>query len=103
MSGFHADGYEKSDVEVSKLWLAIAFPTIIIALGLVAVDQFQVLLFEKQYYEQVLDVEEPMAKEQRQKEMQTLQSYGVLDAKKGKYRLPVRRAMELMVQEQNEF
>lgn len=101
MSGFHADGYEKSDVVVSKLWLAIAIPTIVIALGIVAVDQFQIILFEKEYYNQVLNIDEPSSKIQRQKEMQILQNYGVIDAKQDKYRLPITRAMELLVQEQN--
>ncbi|MCB0272629.1 MAG: hypothetical protein KDD46_06425 [Bdellovibrionales bacterium] len=92
-------GYEKSDVNVKKVVVATVLPAIAIILCLIGLDQYMTIANEKTYYDHVLGVEDSTYKELVQKETETLNNYKVIDKQKGIVRLPIQRAMQLIVQE----
>ena len=92
-------GYEKRDVSAKKvLFWGIAGIIIIVVILVVLVEYF--LLVKEDYYHEI--VEKPRSEELmklRERENEELNSYKLLDEEKGVYRIPVERAMELVVDE----
>jgi len=92
-------GYEKRDVNVKKLVLWGIAGVIIIVISLVAVTEYFSYAKEDYYY---LAVEKPRSQELmelRERENRELNSYELLDKEKGIYRIPIKRAMELIAEE----
>ena len=96
MSDHHNSGYEKSDVHVPSVLVVVVLSAIAIIASLVVVDQYFVYSTERAYYERVLAVQSEELREMRAQESGQLNSYGVVDAKKGVYRLPIERAMKIV-------
>lgn len=99
MSTNHPTGYEKSDVNVKKVVIATVLPAVIIVACMIGLDQYMTFTKEDLYFDQVLNVEDKMYKELVQKETQALNNYKMLDKNKGVVRIPIARAMQLIVQE----
>lgn len=97
----HAMGYEKRDINTKKLFIAIFLLLAVVVICAVAVDQYFVLAKERIYERQVLKAENTELKELHQKEIETLTNYKLLDPAKGTVRIPIDRAMELLVLEKS--
>lgn len=91
--------YERSDVKVVGIGVAIAVGLLLVAAALVAVDQFFILSEEKMKYEVALKPQSKLLRDIRAREDQILTSYGVVDSTKGTYRIPIEQAMQMMAQE----
>jgi len=92
-------GYEKRDVNVKKLVLWGIAGVIIIVISLVAVTEYFSYVKEDYYY---LAVEKPRSQdlmELRDRENRELSSYELLDKEKEIYRIPIKRAIELIAEE----
>ncbi|MCC7460567.1 MAG: hypothetical protein IT286_04605 [Proteobacteria bacterium] len=94
-------GYEKSDVNVKKVVIALAGCVALIGFFMVVLDQYFLISTEKMYFKHVLEPESIEFKELTQKETQVLSNYKVLDKNKGVYQIPIQRAMELEVLEKS--
>jgi len=99
MSGDHASGYEKKDVNIRQiLWWTIGL-VVAIAISLVLLNEFFLSVKEEMIYEEVLKPESISLRDVRAKEDLLLNSYAVVDSTKGIYRIPIDRAIELVAQE----
>jgi hypothetical protein len=92
-------GYEKRDINPVKVFLfGMAGVVVIVVLVIFMVNYFTATR-EELVYEAVLKPESTALRELRAREEEELNTYAVLDAKKGIYRIPIKRAMELMAEE----
>ena len=92
-------GYEARDASSKKIiiWGIAGIVFIVIILALLT-EYF--LFVKEEFYLEI--VEEPRSQElldMRKKESEELNSYKLLDKDKGVYRIPIDRAMELVVEE----
>lgn len=94
-------GYEKRDVNVPKVAIAMAGCVLLIVFFMVFLDQYFRISTEKMYFKQVLEPENVEYKELRQKEVQTLSNYKIINKNTGTYQIPIDRAMELEVLEKS--
>ncbi len=92
-------GYEKRDVSTKKvLFWGIAGVIIVVIIVVFLVEYF--IFVKEEYYHEY--VEKPRSEELmklRERENKELASYKLLDDEKGIYRIPIERAMELVVKE----
>ena len=92
-------GYEKSDVNLKKVFLygilGIIFLIIVI---IFVVDQFTAVK-EEVIYEQVLRPESAPLRELRAREIEELGSYKLLNPTDSVFRIPIERAKQLMADE----
>jgi hypothetical protein len=93
------DGYEKRDINPLKVFLFGLAGVIVIVVVVIFLSSYFTQTREEIVYEEVLKPESPALRELRAREEEELNSYAVLDDKKGVYRIPIRRAMELMAEE----
>jgi len=94
-------GYEKSDVKLGRIALWGTVTTVIlIVLVMLSLDYFQVIR-EEMVYDMVLKPESVKLIELRERELEELTSYAVLDTVKGIYRIPIDEAMKIIVREAN--
>ena len=94
-------GYEKSDISANKIFLWGVISLVILVILVVFMVDFFTATKEELIYESVLRPESAALRELRAKEAEILSSYGVVDSAAGTYRIPIDRAMELVVQEAN--
>jgi hypothetical protein len=94
-------GYEKRDVNVKKLVLWGIVGVVIIVISLVAITEYFLITKEDYYYQAVEKPRSQELMELRERETQELSGYQLLDEEKGIYRIPIKRAMELMVEEES--
>ncbi len=92
-------GYEKSDVEVSKLFPLTATILIFLVIAIFLINDFLIRSKEKRYYESVLKPKSEELLQLRQHEENILTTYGRDENNPGVYRIPIERAMQLMVEE----
>ncbi len=94
-----ADGYEKKDVNFTKI-IGISFVGIVILIVIIIVlaDFFKIQK-ESMNYDSVLSKESKELSELRSFEFETLNNYKLLDAEKGVYQIPIKRAMQLLIEE----
>jgi hypothetical protein len=92
-------GYEKRDV--SLVWvIAIATGIVLAIVVIVALlNTYFLVSKEEMVYEQTLRPESVALRELRAREDEVLNSYSVIDADSGVYRIPIRRAMQLAADE----
>lgn len=92
-------GYEKKDVNVPVI-IGIAIVSIVILVVMIVVlsDLFK-LRKESVVYDSVLSQESKDLVELRLTETETLNNYKILDSKKGIYQIPIKRAMQLLADE----
>lgn len=100
MSELHpSSGYEKRDTHALKI-AGVAILSIVILGGIIIMlDQFFVFTKEDIVAES-LKSESPELREIRARDHALLNSYAVVDSSKGVYRIPIERAMQLMVEEE---
>ncbi len=92
-------GYEKRDINPVKVFLFGIAGVIVIVVVVIFMISYFTATREEIVYEEVLKPESAALRELRAREEEELNSYAVLDAKKGVYRIPIQRAMELMAEE----
>jgi hypothetical protein len=98
-TGPESEGYEKSDVNLTKIFMyGILGLVILTAVVVFSLDYFTATR-EELVYEAVLKPESVPLRELRAREEGELNSYAILDAEKGIYRIPIERAMELTAEE----
>jgi len=93
------DGYEKRDVNLAKVLIyGLLGIAVLVVIVFFVLDYFTAAS-EEAIYEAQLKPESVALRELRAREDEELNSYAVLDAQKGIYRIPIERAMELIAEE----
>lgn len=92
-------GYETRDVNLVKVLVYGTLGIIVLVVLVVFALDFFTAAREEAVYEAVLKPESVPLRELRTRETEELNSYAVLDAKKGAYRIPIERAMTLLAEE----
>ncbi len=92
-------GYEKSDVELKKLFPLTATVLIFLVISIVLLNDFLIRSEEQQYYESVLKPKSQELMEVRQRADSLLSSYGRDELDLDVYRIPIDRAMQKLVEE----
>ena len=87
--------YEKSDVDPKGLFISALVTIVVVIIIIVAMNEIFISTKEQQIYKSVLSVESIELRELRARETSVLTGYKVLDEKKGIYRIPIDRAMQL--------
>ncbi len=98
-TGHGASGYEKSDVNITKILIVAVAIVVFISIFLIWLRSYFVLTSEVETYQTVLSPESTSLRELRAHEDEVLNSYKLLDPAKGVYQIPINRAMELMADE----
>ncbi len=100
MAGYENNsGYEKRDINIAKIVLWGVAGLLAVVISLIAVSQYFLAVKEDYQYDIVY---KPKAKDLialRQKEAEELSSYKLLDKENGVYRIPIKKAMELIADE----
>ena len=94
-----AEGYETSDVNVTKVVAVGMVVVIVVLLFLVILNEYFIQVKEELVSEQVLTRESATLRDIRAREAEILNAYGVIDQKAGVYRIPIERAMEVYADE----
>jgi hypothetical protein len=94
-------GYEKRDINVKKVLLWGIAGVIIIVISLAAITEYFSFVKEDYYYQAVEKPRSEELMELRERENKELNNYELLDKEKGIYRIPVKRAMELIAEEES--
>ena len=92
-------GYEKRDVSVVKLVLFGGSGIIVVIIILVLLNEFFLSASNRMVEEMVLKPQSAALRELRARETEELNSYKLLDAERGIYRVPIERAIELLADE----
>ena len=92
-------GYEKSDTRGSRVFFGLILAVVLLVLIIVGLNIFYNMTEDEIVYENVLSQKNPRLQELRAEETKKLTSYAWVDSSKGIVRIPVDRAMELMVNE----
>jgi len=92
-------GYEKKDVN-AKMIIGVGLSSVLILIIIFVVlsDYFTVMETEA-VYEAQLKPESVTLKELRAEDEKILTTYALIDAEKGVYRIPIKRAMHLLAEE----
>jgi hypothetical protein len=99
VAGLAEAGYDRSEPQIpSVLFTTFAIIAILVVVG-IGVEFYYRTYKDRLIQEIQLDPVSQDLTELRAKEDQQLSSYGVSDREKGQYRLPVSRAMELVINE----
>jgi hypothetical protein len=96
-------GYEKRDVNVKKLVLWGIVGIVIVVISLVALTEYFLITKEDYYYRAIEKPRSRELMELRERETEELNSYELIDEEKGIYRIPIKRAMELIVEEESKL
>jgi hypothetical protein len=94
-------GYEKKDINILLVAGTAAAVLLILIIVVIMLSDFFVAEKEKIIYEQTLGPESGLLLQLRAREDSILTTYKLLDTTKQIYRIPIDRAMELMVLEAN--
>lgn len=92
-------GYETSDVSTRNLFIASASLIVVIVIIIVVLNEIFVASTEREITESVLRPESAELRELRAREIETLNSYKMLDEENGIVQIPIERAMQLMSEE----
>jgi len=94
-----SSGYEKKDVNVPVIIaVSIVSIAVIVIMIVVLIDFFKIQK-ESMVYDSVLSQESKELVELRTMEFETLNNYKLLDAEKGIYQIPIKRAMQLLTED----
>ncbi len=91
-------GYERRDAAITGLIAVAVVSLVIVVVAVFAVYQLFIASREQIVDEVVLRPESAVLRELRAREEAVLNSYDVVDAQKGIYRIPIERAMKLMAE-----
>ena len=92
-------GYEEKDANVRAILVTAIVSVVVIALIVVALYRYFISTREEVYQQQVLQTVSRDLLELTRLEDSVLSSYELLDSINGTYRVPIERAMELLVEE----
>lgn len=92
-------GYEKKDANVRAIVLTAIVSVVVMALMVVALNNFFVTTHEEIYQQQVLQPVSRDLIELRRVEDSVLSTYELIDPQERTYRVPISRAMELLLEE----
>ncbi len=92
-------GYETSDVSSRKLFIATVVVIVFMVAIVLGLNSFFIASKEKQVKDVVLKPESAELRELRAREMEALNSYKILDERKGIVQIPIERAMKLLAEE----
>lgn len=95
----HPSGYEKQDASVRAVLITTVVALVMAGIALVALWDFYVATREKVVYEQELAPTSQQLIDLHKLEDSVLTTYQFVDSTKGTYRIPIKRAMELMAAE----
>ncbi|MCP4632332.1 MAG: hypothetical protein GY855_05355 [candidate division Zixibacteria bacterium] len=93
------NGYEKSDVSSLKLIIYGIAGIFSVVVLLIVLYQFYLSATNKIVEEMVLKPKSIALRELRAREIDELNSYKLLDEKKGVYRIPIEKAINIMADE----
>ncbi len=91
--------YEHQDVDGVRLIGSFIIGTIVVAIVMFAISQYFVISREEQMLEIALKPENNLLRDVRQREEGILNSYKVIDEKKGIYQIPISEAMKIIADE----
>ena len=94
-----ANGYEKKDVNIPVIISVSVVSIVILVVMIVVLADFFQIQKESMVYDSVLSQESKELVELRTIEFETLNNYKLLDAEKGVYQIPIKRAMQLLTEE----
>ncbi len=98
--GIHSDsGYERRDVDIKKVLYAGGIICGILVILIILLNEMFMVVKEDIYYQQVLNPESKRLARITAREDSVLNSYGIIDEEAGKYRMPIEKAIELVVEE----
>lgn len=92
----NSPGYETKDVNITKIILYAVGSIIFLAIIISLIFDWFTVEREKVIYEAQLKPESTALRELHAREAEMLNSYAVIDAKAGRYRIPIDRAMEIL-------
>jgi hypothetical protein len=92
-------GYETRDASSRGIAIGMVIGVIVIVISIIGVREFYITTREQIRQENVLSRMDPRLRELQNRETRILTSYEWVDSTKGIVRIPVERAMELMVEE----
>ena len=92
-------GYEKKDINLNKIFLTGVIAVVTVIIIIVFILDYFTAVKEELVYKQVLQPASAQLRELRARENEELNSYKLLDPRKGIYRVPIDRAMELIADE----
>jgi len=94
-----ASGYEKQDTNAFRIGLILVISTVILVVVLIFTANLFSTMKENAFTEAVLKPESTALRELKAREVDVLGSYGIVDATKGIYRIPIERAMQFVADE----
>lgn len=92
-------GYEKQDANVRAIVVTAIVSVLVLVVVVLALDRYFVVTQEEIYQEQVLRTVPHELLELRRVEDSVLNSYELLDSLTKTYRVPIDRAMDIIVEE----
>lgn len=92
-------GYEKQDVNLKIVSLVVSSFVILMVVALIILDSVFVVTKESAYHELVLQPESAQKRASQAQEQSLLDSYAVVDKKNQVFRIPVKRAMQILAEE----
>jgi hypothetical protein len=92
-------GYEISDINVRTIILIAVAVIVVVIISLIVLNEYFLSVKEGYAYDMVLRPESMTLRDLRVAEDETLYSYKLLDSARGRYRIPIGRAMELLAEE----
>lgn len=99
MTASASSGYEKKDVNVAKIVGFTIAIIVFLAAVLIFLNEYFVYSKENLIYEEALKPGSKDLRELHAREDEELNSYKVLDARKGVYQIPIDRAMQVLADE----
>ncbi len=94
-----SNGYEKKDVNVTKLSIVGVGIVLFLVVSLVLLNEYFLIEKEAVVYEEVLKPKSISLEELRAKENKVLTSYQLVDSTKQVYSIPIEDALELYLSE----
>ncbi len=92
-------GYTPDQVPARRIGAWVFAFALVLAVTLVGLYELVLAMSEREVYVRQLRPVSPELVRQRDREESTLGRYEVVDEKRGRYRIPITRAMELLVAE----
>ena len=92
-------GYERRDINIKRVLLAAAIIIGILLFSVIMLNEMFMIVKEDIVYQQFLSPESERLNRINAREDSVLNSYGVIAEEKGKYRIPVEKAMEIIAEE----
>ncbi|MCB2198684.1 hypothetical protein KQI63_04720 [bacterium] len=92
-------GYETSDTKGRPIFIGLLLAVVILVVIIIGLSNFYTMTQEEIVYQNVLSQVDPRLDQYRAAEDSILTSYGWVDSTNGIARIPIDRAMDLMVEE----